>query len=429
MSVCLRLRIREGPNGLWMLHCPQNLLADRASAPELPTLWGMTEPQRIRSPKDVLTLLPEILEHDYIESLLLLPIRSGSGGAVLRFDLPSRDLVPVLGEQWANEVVGRLCAIDGVDGVILVVHTDAPFTGAGVPPYTTLEASLVEKLSNAGITVRSSICRAGNGWGEFACDDEHCSGYGPRPLSEIESTGKAALSIVTPAGILEALIGSAPPDRRRAVAERLKRIRRDEHLARRAARSWLERCGRPSVRRRSPPVETVALACAAIEDREVRHALIGAALFGLTDPDEAVHALEGTCLELFGGPGEIRDPFSSEPTGQVPGDEAPQGCAGVTRNRLEGSAELARHVLRAAPAHLVGPALVLLAMLEWARGRSSVAREAAGRALAADAGDPLAELVVWLTNTGTLPSWLRSLDSPRADMERSGARATGEQAA
>lgn len=349
----------------------------------------MTAIRRLRSPREILRALPELLDHEPGESLIILPLANGSGGAVLRFDLPRAPMDPVAAEAFADAVVGYVCRVEWSSEAIVIVTTARSFDGPGRPPWALVELALFDALARAGVGVIASLCRAGDGWGEYGCDDERCSGYGPRPLGEVLPEGASpALGLDSPRGLLELLLEAGSPARRAAIADRLGRIRRDEGLLDRSIRAWDRRlAGRSPARPLA--VDTAALALAALEDDELRSAWLSASIFGAGSADE----LGRTWSELVAGSGRAR----------LPGE--PDPAASVSRARLEAAATAARDLVGVAPHSHRAAALTALAVLEWARGRSSMAAECASRALALDDGDGEAVLCGWLADRGVVPPW------------------------
>lgn len=347
----------------------------------------MTATRRLRSPRDILRTLPELLDHEPGESLIVLPLAAGAGGAVLRFDLPRAPLDPVAAEAFADAVVGYVCRVEWSREAIVVVTTSHVFHGPGRPPWTLVELAVFDALARAGVGVIASLCRAGDGWGEYGCDDPDCSGYGPRPLAEVAPDGdRPVVALESPRGLVELLLGAGATERRTAVAERMRRIRRDAGLGERAMRAWQRRLG-SAASSRPLAVETAALVLAAIEDPERRSAWLSATIFGLGREDE----LDRVWGELLGGAGR-----------SLPGEDPAHG---VARARIEAAACAARDLIGVAPETHRPAALTALAVLEWSRGRSSMAAECALRSLALEDGDPQALLVGWLADRGVVPPW------------------------
>lgn len=77
------------------------------------------------------------------------------------------------------------------------------------------------------------------------------------------------------------------------------------------------------------------------------------------------------------------------------------------RASLVRAVELLRHIAACAPQSLAAPPLAMLAWLEWARGRGTVAADYVAAALAAEPGYRLAVLLRDSLRTGLRPGWER----------------------
>lgn len=364
----------------------------------------MTTTRRLASPRDILRTVPQLMDQDPAESLILLPLDRGRGGAILRFDLPPAELDPIAAEAFASAVVGYACRVEEGGEVILVVWTERTYRGPGTPPWGLLEEALYAALSRAGIRVLVSLCRAGDGWGEFGCDDDRCPGFGPRPLEEVRPEGPVrAVSATSPRGIVELLLGAGSPQRRGAVEERLARLRRDETLPGRAARAWERRLASRAPSSRPLAVETAALALALLEDDRARRRWLADLVLG---PERELD-LEDVWLELLA---DAQGPSASGALHEAASVLGEGGrAASFDRARLEAAAAAARDLVGLAPDRLRPHALAVLAILEWARGRSSMAAECVARVQtlepALDVIEPLAASVGWMAERGIVPPW------------------------
>lgn len=353
----------------------------------------MTEPTRLRTPIDILRTIPTLVEHSLVESLVVLPLNDDHGCAVLRMDLPRAELDPLRAEQYAASVVGYLCHLEDYQRVIVSIFTERRFDGPGMPPYRVVEEALHEALLRAGITPIVSLCRAGDGWGEYACDDPDCSGYGPRPLAEIEAPAPIPrIGLTTPRDILSLLLDSTDPARAALVHGRAESIRRDDTLAHRAFTAWEKRLESPRWTARELSRECAALQLALLEHPGTLVPWASATIFGAGSE----HVLE----EVWAGMLEAAD------TG-VPMElfraqtELPQ----VSRERLERAAFQARDLLTVTSQEATRNILTVLGILEWARGRASFAAECALFALDEDPNMWLAQLVLWFCDRGLVPPW------------------------
>lgn len=355
----------------------------------------MTETTTLRTPIDILRKIPELIEHTLVESLVILPFDDNQGGAVLRFDLPRQNLNPIEAEHYATAVVGYLCHLEGYQRVVTAVYTEQEFDGPGMPPWRLVEEALHEALTRGGFTTIASLCRAGNGWGEYGCDDPDCSGFGPRLLSELAESGAVTrIGLTTPRDVLTLLLESNDIERRTLVAEGIASVRRDDTLFERALTAWDKRLTSPRWSKRSLSRACAALQLALFEDASNVVRWASSTLFGIAPGADGV--LENVWLAML----EAAD-------SATPFDALELKCSfpTVERERLERAAFQARDLLTVTPPHLEAQVLAALAILEWARGRGSFAVECALFALHREEDSWLAHLVVWLCDRGVVPPW------------------------
>lgn len=354
----------------------------------------MTETTTLRTPIDILRKIPELIEHTLVESLVILPFDDNHGGAVLRFDLPRQNLNPIEAKQYATAVVGYLCHLEGYQRVVTAVFTEQEFDGPGMPPWRLVEEALHEALTRGGFTTIASLCRAGNGWGEYGCDDPDCSGFGPRSLSEVAEESVTRIGLTTPRDVLTLLLESNDIERRTLVAERMASVRRDGTLFERALTAWDKRLTSPRWNKRGLSRACAALQLALFEEVSSVVRWTSSTLFGLgAGADGALEEMWLAMLEAAdsGTPFDVMELKHSFPT--------------VERERLERAAFQTRDLLTVTPPHLETQVLAALAILEWARGRGSFAVECALFALQRDEDFWLAHLVVWLCEHGVVPPW------------------------
>ncbi|MCU1474702.1 DUF4192 family protein [Amnibacterium sp.] len=147
----------------------------------------MTEIVRAARPVDLLRLVPRLVGFAPTESLVLVAFTRERTGSAMRVDLPATDDPAVL-DAIARHLIGLLCRIDGVDGLIPVVYTAAPFAAA----QDRLVQLLVRHAAAAGLVVKDAFCVGADGWG-------HLPGGRRQPLAEL---GPDAPDLLDPAAEL-----------------------------------------------------------------------------------------------------------------------------------------------------------------------------------------------------------------------------------
>jgi hypothetical protein len=147
----------------------------------------MTEIVRAARPVDLLRLVPRLVGFAPGESLVLVAFSGSRTGSAMRVDLPGTDDPAVL-DPIARHLVGLLCRVDGIDGLIPVVYTAAPFAAA---PERLVQL-LVRHAAAAGLVVKDAFCVGGDGWGSLP-------GGVRRPLAEL---GTDASDLLDPAAEL-----------------------------------------------------------------------------------------------------------------------------------------------------------------------------------------------------------------------------------
>ena len=361
----------------------------------------MNATRRLNSPREILRELPHLIEFDPGESAIIIPLDQSVGESILRFDLPPAGDDPKVFAAFATTVVGYICQVARGREVIVIITTQRHFEAPGVPPWSELERSVHAALLRAGIRLVVSLCRAGDGWGEYACDDDRCSGFGPRPLNEIAPRGPLpAVSATNAAGVLDLLMQSADAQRQRRVDERIRQLNSTNAQPdiTRAGNLLRQRIEGTGVASRPLAVETTARVLDAARNARGLAAMIDAAVFGpeanasILDAWRA--ALDGACECAPSTSGGRSCAFGM----CAPGD--------LTRTRLDRCAETGRTLLRCTPASHMGSALTILAALEWSRGRASIAAEAAMRALEIDPANDLAASCSWISERGIIAPWL-----------------------
>jgi len=115
----------------------------------------MTTVIRNASPADLLSALPELVGMQPRNSVVLLGFRGKRTRATLRFDIPSTGF-----SRFAATALGTFCKIPQVDGVVVVLCTDARFGS-----HHDLLEVLLRRFEQAGFGAKDAFVVAADGWG------------------------------------------------------------------------------------------------------------------------------------------------------------------------------------------------------------------------------------------------------------------------
>lgn len=138
---------------------------------------------------DLLAIVPALAGFSPERSLVCVAFAGNRSVGVLRHDLPrrARDRAAVV-----TAIIGTLCRMPDVDGVVPIVYTDRAFAEGGGPPERSLLALVARRAEEAGFTVRDLLCRAGDAWGSMLDPDTPLGGH---PISAIEGNPLAAAAL------------------------------------------------------------------------------------------------------------------------------------------------------------------------------------------------------------------------------------------
>lgn len=324
---------------------------------------------------DLLSALPALLGSVPRNSVVLLGFRGKRTHATLRFDLPSRGFT-----RFASTAVGTFCKIPEVDGVVPVICTDAPFR---VP--SDLLAVLLRRFEQAGFEIKDALLVGRDGWGSHFDPDLPPSG---RPLGEIE--------VLEPAPSLSARVPRADELACRRMATELDRLQKliDDPDA------------------GGDDLEVLAdlpfFAENALEWRAAEVTSRGPLLlFALIGPP----ARDLVMLQWAFGI-ELGDALWSPESHPNVDAHAAELILGhrprPSTARVEAAMTLLTTLIsRADDRHRVAP-LCMLAWLNWALGRGSVAGIRIDEARSIDPAYSMGQLLGTLFSSGVLPEWLFS---------------------
>lgn len=378
----------------------------------------MTTIIRAGSAHEFLAFVPSLAGFEPARSLVCVAFDGSRTVGVLRHDLPRRRRDH---SALVAHVVGTLCRMPGVDGVVPVVYSEAGFADRGDAPERRLVELLAARATDAGFTVRDGLCVARDGWGSYLDPALPAAGH---PLALIAAARPAPGPDDRrhdPA--VHAVIPEAEERRASAVARAIDRLESAGPGGAVFARlgddldpvELVEHLLEPG----RAPARTVAwfLHLArrpAFRDGMMLQFAFGR-LVGTAAHDDAVASLEraesrGLTFEEL-----VRDEIACVSEGSI-SEMLARLIIGQTslrpeRPRVERAIEVLRGVIADAPAsHRIGP-LCMTAWLLWALGRGSAAGALLDVALGIEPGHTMANLLADHLGSGALPEWAFSRPS------------------
>jgi hypothetical protein len=419
----------------------------------------MTTIIRAESAHDFLALVPSLAGYHPERSLVCVAFRGRRTVGVLRHDLPERLRDhPALVEA----IVGLLCKMSGVDGVVPIAYTDTAFGRRGMPQRPLLEL-LVARAGDAGFEVRDAFCVAPDGWALLPAGAARVK---VRPLDLIEQSPASAHpgARVASAGVADLLDEAAPdPGLAPAIEHALAEI---DGLADPAAapgrsvgdhdfdrdRDAADAGGAATILDRlGDLLDPVALGehFAADRDRRpdrsgglgvdelawllhlasipaIRDALMLQFAFGPVIGEVALDAHAngpgGTVADRTDDPRQPND--REEPRRPLPRDEdvddllarllVGQTSVRPDPDRIERVLGVLGVAVANAPVGYRPGTLCIAAWLAWALGRGSAAGAMLERALSEEPGHRMAGLLLTFIGSGSLPEWAFSEPVARA---------------
>ena len=356
----------------------------------------MTTVIRAAGAADLLAMIPALVGFEPRNSVVLVAFRGNRTRGAMRFDLPASGFT-----RFATTTIGMFCKIGGVDGVVPVIRTDEPFE-----ERSDLLGTLVRRLEQSGFRVLGALWHSSTGWGSYFDPEVPEGGH---PLADIASSPVVSQ---IPADARPMELPERVPD-----ADEASRGRMRDQLA--LLRQRLERWDE------SDPDSDPGADLSRLED------LPFFAEGALEWDDSAVDSHGALLLFAIQGP-PVRDLVMLQwAYEQEFGDAmwSADTCMGVEARkrhadphveaaermmgrgprpdpeRIERAIALLRTLVsRADDAERPAP-LCMLAWLNWALGRASVAARHLEEALAIDPEYGMAELLDTMWSNGMLPEW------------------------
>jgi hypothetical protein len=139
------------------------------------------------SAADFLAVVPHLVGFELQNSIVFVAFHGRRTCGAMRFDLPdvvdggADDAGSTFYKRVATTLVGMLSKLPGVESVVPVVYTADPF-GENGPPRASFVRAVIARFEFSGFDVRDALCVAADGWGSYL--DEKCPPRG-RPLDDI----------------------------------------------------------------------------------------------------------------------------------------------------------------------------------------------------------------------------------------------------
>ena len=414
------------------------------------------EPLTVRSPGDVLAYIPHALGEWPSESLVAVSIGRGRLGPMLRVSLPGPGAGSI---AHCADMIGDYVSTDfEAEGVVLALYTDAEWPAVGRPPHARLLAAVGEKLDGSGLPVLDAWIVGPAYWRTILCTDLRCCPWPGHSVTELRTSRIGAEmvyrgSAIGPPEIPEPREGLLPPA---ALSAELQRYRDDpgrwwDPLAFTAALAAWDEVLDPGA---AASAERLRLLAATLSRPALRDAVIVAAAADAGTAWRGSRATAGRRARGAGGvppplPGGVRPPQAAAalaawrrapqaeqdvsgaatmaaerelggPRVDWPGAGAEPAFGAVLLGqtacppdwaRIEQLERLCRRLAEMEEPEVRAPALSLLAWIQWARGRGGQSMRYLDRALSADPGYRLAQLLQRFIEHGELSGWARRGDA------------------
>jgi len=362
----------------------------------------MTTIIKAHNPADLLAMVPALVGFEPRNSVVVLGFAGNRTCGALRYDLPLQNHE----REVVDRIVATLLRIPTLDNVVIVIRTDRLFPARLGAPHVRLAKTLARSLRSSGIGVKESLCHAADGWASYLDPKTPPGGH---PLSDIDSS----------------LVHHEVPDdlreeRMRPLSEgRIPSVEDTELDATAAQIAELEVLRTELAQLRSRPGAAFGLCGDDDRDWGALEVCRDLPLFfeGVLDWD-AYDVKHGAGLLLFvlkGPPLRDRAMLQWATDLSVGDDLDPNPLAHAEVMLGEGArpdvrrieraiAVLTAVIARAEDAYRPAP-LCMLAWLNWALGRSSVAGRHLDEALTIDPNYSMAQLQYTILSNGMLPAW------------------------
>jgi Domain of unknown function (DUF4192) len=341
----------------------------------------MTTHTTLRSPAELLAVVPYILGYHPTNSVVLMCLRNHQLGLTQRLDLPQPDQV----HKVVPALLPSLLA-ESPDRVLLIGYED--HAGDSLPAFEPLSV----ELASQHIEIADRIVVCNGRWRSLDCDNEDCCPSEGSPVPAPSDVPRAVVEFVGE--------GIAPHPDREALASQLEpgpeavgRVRRsakkamaravESHSTPRAElfAAW-PRILAPDAKTISP--EDAVKAAMSLLDIEIRDGLVAWLSPGTLNINELSAEVQELICGLERGWGD--DPY--------------QPAALVAQNGVQ---DRLIHLCAMLPDRLAAPALSVLASFAWWRGDGALARVSLDRALRCEPNYRLARLLEHMVDLAIRP--------------------------
>ena len=380
--------------------------------------------------QDFLALVPQLVGFESEESIVFVAFRGKRSIGAMRYDLPVHETSSAH-RRIATSLVGIVSKLPDVDAVLPVVYTAQPFIGETGMPSGEFVRLLVDRFAFSGIQVKDALCVAGDGWGSYL---DESSPPRSRPLTAIRDS-RIGDSVPAhdrrPLGSIEewASLPSVDPAVTERVAGRIATLARVLH--------WLRTEGRRDPHAAIPIGRSRSASDpSSLGDAEIEAVLDAYLLDDLPyfiemvfqcDPAALPDRTAAMLIHVAQSPA-LRDVLLMQwafdrDTGDRVLDDAVRFTGGEDAgaletstlmlgegprpdpDRIESAIVIAKALASRAPRDKRPPLLSILAWLNWALGRSSVAGRFVDASKAIDPEYGFAEIIETMLARGMLPEW------------------------
>lgn len=362
----------------------------------------MTTIIKAHSPADLLAMVPALVGFEPRNSVVILGFAGNRTCGALRYDLP-----PQAHERGViDRIVATLLRIPSLDSAVIVIRTDRSFPARLGAPHVRLAKALARSLRSSGIGLKESLCHAADGWASYL---DPKSPPGGHPLADIEAS---LIHHEVPDELRNERMHPLPEGRIPSVDDEEMDATANQIAELEALHSEL---AKPHV------VPGSAFGLHGDDDRDwgALEVCRDLPLFfeGVLgwDADDVTHGA-GLLLFVLKGP-PLRDRAMLQwATNLSVGDDMdlnPLAHSGLMLGdgprpdvrRIERAIALLTGVIARAEDRYRPAPLCMLAWLNWALGRSSVAGKHIDEALSIDPDYSMAQLQYSILSNGILPAW------------------------
>lgn len=360
-------------------------------------------------PADLVSYIQHTLGFVPRNSIAAIALAGRALGAVLRCDWdPALGRDPVAATAYARQVAGYLSADERADGSLVVLFRDAAGHGVQDAIDGTMAEALAAELETVGLPVREAWLVAGGRLWHLDCPDrDACAAHGSA-MAGIETSAVNTAFIVEGSVVQDqppaADLPEPAPVMGRDLRDAVAWLRLDGPSGRRAAR-WLADWDRVLAGAPLPAEPGVrARLLAGLVDVRLRDTLVAAASFSLPRAVSGavwLDVLPRAVADRLDAPVREADAVLYSSVVLAASHRAPDW------GRIERLRHACARLLPEAAGESAAAARCLVAWVEWARGRGSLAGRIMEQCRTAHPDYPLARLLGEVIDRGILAGWAR----------------------